>query len=176
MNQFSMKARAPFTQHSQGMHVPLTLMETWCCAQSLMKLANKKGNEVGPEIVEDIEREQVNVVSNTQLKVHHSCAVHPPDHLLPQFELIKVRLRVRSANACCRASCCAWHPERAEEGHSPSQRSSKAFPLKAMETYADEVDWLCRTTPSRAWWNFWRRTALTWSSQAQPPHPASGKP
>ena len=39
--------------------------------QSLMKLANKKGNEVGPEIVEDIEREQVNVVSNTQLKVCH---------------------------------------------------------------------------------------------------------
>ena len=37
--------------------------------QSLLKLANKKGNEVGPEIVEDIESEQVNVVSNTQLKV-----------------------------------------------------------------------------------------------------------
>ncbi|CAL5223992.1 g6605 [Coccomyxa viridis] len=39
-----------------------------CLSKSLMKLSNKKGNEVGPEIVEDIEREQVNVVSNTQLK------------------------------------------------------------------------------------------------------------
>jgi len=37
--------------------------------QSLMKLANKKGNEVGPEVVDEIERERVNVVSNTQLKV-----------------------------------------------------------------------------------------------------------
>jgi len=43
--------------------------------QSLMKLANKKGNEVGPEVVDEIERERVNVVSNTQLKVcmPHSC-------------------------------------------------------------------------------------------------------
>ena len=40
-----------------------------CCTQSLMKLANKKGNEVGPEIVEEIEIDQVNVVSNTKLKV-----------------------------------------------------------------------------------------------------------
>ncbi len=40
-----------------------------CRAQSLMKLANKKGNEVGPEVVDEIEIKQVNVVSNTQLKV-----------------------------------------------------------------------------------------------------------
>lgn len=41
-----------------------------------MKLANKKGNEVGPEVVDDIEIERVNVVSNTQLKV--SYATQPP--------------------------------------------------------------------------------------------------
>ena len=40
-------------------------------AQSLMKLANKRGAEVGPEIVDEIEREAINVVSNTQLKVGH---------------------------------------------------------------------------------------------------------
>lgn len=34
-----------------------------------MKLANKRGNEVGPEIVEEVEGDNVNVVSNTQLKV-----------------------------------------------------------------------------------------------------------
>ena len=34
-----------------------------------MKLANKRGNEVGPEIVEEVEGDTVNVVSNTQLKV-----------------------------------------------------------------------------------------------------------
>lgn len=39
------------------------------CAQSLMKLANKKGNEVGPEVVDEVESESINVVSNTQLKV-----------------------------------------------------------------------------------------------------------
>ena len=39
------------------------------CAQSLMKLANKRGNEVGPEIVDEVESESINVVSNTQLKV-----------------------------------------------------------------------------------------------------------
>ncbi len=50
--------------------------EVLSSVQSLMKLSNKKGNEVGPEIVEDIEREQVNVVSNTQLKVRPSSAVH----------------------------------------------------------------------------------------------------
>lgn len=37
--------------------------------QSLMKLANKRGNEVGPEVVEEVEGDAVNVVSNTQLKV-----------------------------------------------------------------------------------------------------------
>ena len=43
--------------------------------QSLMKLANKKGNEVGPEVVDEIESESINVVSNTQLKVQPSrCA------------------------------------------------------------------------------------------------------
>ena len=42
------------------------------CAQSLMKLANKKGNEVGPEVVDEIESESINVVSNTQLKVRSS--------------------------------------------------------------------------------------------------------
>ena len=50
-------------------HVLLSLVKEVCCAQSLMKLANKKGNEVGPEVVEEIESEQVNVVSNTKLKV-----------------------------------------------------------------------------------------------------------
>ena len=39
------------------------------CVQSLMKLANKKGNEVGPEVVDEIESESINVVSNTRLKV-----------------------------------------------------------------------------------------------------------
>ena len=34
-----------------------------------MKLANKRGNEVGPEIVDEVESEAINVVSNTQLKV-----------------------------------------------------------------------------------------------------------
>ena len=38
-------------------------------AQSLMKLANKRGNEVGPEVVDEVESESINVVSNTQLKV-----------------------------------------------------------------------------------------------------------
>lgn len=41
--------------------------------QSLMKLANKRGNEVGPEVVEEVEGDCVNVVSNTQLKVR-ACA------------------------------------------------------------------------------------------------------
>ena len=40
--------------------------------QSLLKLSNKKGNEVGPEVVDEIESERVNVVSNTQLKVQPS--------------------------------------------------------------------------------------------------------
>ena len=52
-----------------------------------MKLANKRGNEVGPEVVEEVDGDAVNVVSNTQLKVgstqlgtmqyeavEHSCA------------------------------------------------------------------------------------------------------
>ena len=43
-----------------------------CCVQSLMKLANKKGNEVGPEVVDEIESESINVVSNTRLKVQPS--------------------------------------------------------------------------------------------------------
>ena len=42
------------------------------CVQSLMKLANKKGNEVGPEVVDEIESESINVVSNTRLKVQPS--------------------------------------------------------------------------------------------------------
>jgi hypothetical protein len=42
---------------------------TVLAVQSLMKLANKKGNEVGPEVVEEVEGDNVNVVSNTQLKV-----------------------------------------------------------------------------------------------------------
>ncbi|BDA48548.1 hypothetical protein COCOBI_12-2280 [Coccomyxa sp. Obi] len=39
-----------------------------CLSKSLMKLANKRGNEVGPEVVEEVEGDAVNVVSNTQLK------------------------------------------------------------------------------------------------------------
>lgn len=53
--------------------------------QSLMKLANKRGNEVGPEVVEEVDADAVNVVSNTQLKVgstqlgtwqHAGCELH----------------------------------------------------------------------------------------------------
>ncbi|EIE27643.1 hypothetical protein COCSUDRAFT_64320 [Coccomyxa subellipsoidea C-169] len=39
-----------------------------CLSKSLMKLANKRGNEVGPEVVEEVDGDAVNVVSNTQLK------------------------------------------------------------------------------------------------------------
>lgn len=50
-----------------------------------MKLANKRGNEVGPEVVEEVDADAVNVVSNTQLKVgstqlgtlqHADCELH----------------------------------------------------------------------------------------------------
>ena len=53
------------------MHEPLRMWVSLCGshAQSLMKLANKRGAEVGPEIVDEVEREAINVVSNTQLKV-----------------------------------------------------------------------------------------------------------
>ena len=53
--------------------------------QSLMKLANKKGNEVGPEVVDEIGSESVNVVSNTQLKVQ-------PSHLAATDQPLRISL------------------------------------------------------------------------------------
>ena len=64
----------------QGFHGKLAPKGGMLCVQSLMKLANKKGNEVGPEVVDEIESESINVVSNTRLKVQPSdlAAVHEP--------------------------------------------------------------------------------------------------